>query len=58
MYLKRKKSMISASLIVLGAAALVFLAVLFCFTELKIPAGVYLSLWALSILAVVRGGNM
>lgn len=48
-----KKSIISGIVITLGVIVLTALAVLYCFTEIQIPGGVYIIAWIGCILAIV-----
>ncbi len=49
-----KKSVLSAVIVIIGAAVLLAAAFLFSFTELEIPSGVYASVWFGGLYAVLR----
>lgn len=44
-----KKSILNTAVVFLGAVILTVLALLFCFTEINIPAGGYFAAWALCL---------
>lgn len=49
-----RKSVISRTVMFLGACVLLILAFLYCFTEIEIPGAVYMLVWSGCILTVVE----
>ncbi len=48
-----RKSLLSGAVMGIGAAVLLIMAVLYCFTEVQVPGYVYIFGWIGSILAIV-----
>ena len=48
-----RKSLLSAAAMGIGAAVLLIMAVLYCFSEIQVPGYVYIFGWVGSILAIV-----
>lgn len=48
-----RKSLLSAAAMGIGAAVLLIMAVLYCFTEIQVPGYVYILGWVGSILGIV-----
>lgn len=52
-----RKSLLGGLIAAAGMAVLAILTVLFCFTEIQIPAAVYAAAWTGCLCAMLRGAS-